>query len=99
MGLRPQDKNTGLGAFYQFEFDDAQAFHVESVPPGHYELEAHWHEIEIATSREVCHGAWRTNVVVPDQAELNLGTLTWQEPAKHGSSQQDKPPHLLKPTH
>jgi hypothetical protein len=79
-GLRPQDNKSG--AFYQFEFGEAGAFHVESVPPGRYELEAHWHEIADGTDREICHGAWRTSVVVPNQAEVDMGELTWRAPVK-----------------
>jgi hypothetical protein len=76
-GLR---RNDGSGVFYQFEFGEGGRFHVESVPPGQYEVEAHWHEIEADSGREICHGAWRTNVIVPDQPEVDLGTLTWRDP-------------------
>jgi protocatechuate 3,4-dioxygenase beta subunit len=76
-GLR---RNDGSGAFYQFEFGQDGTFHVESVPPGKYEVYAHWHEIEADSNREICHGAWQTNVTVLDQAEMDLGTLTWRDP-------------------
>jgi hypothetical protein len=69
---------------YEFDFNETNApgaFYVDSVPPGAYELEAHWHELNPARDREICHGAWRTNVLVPPRAEVDLGDLYWQPPA------------------
>jgi len=79
-GLR-QRRPDGLLATYEFEFHEAGAFVVEAVPPGDYELEAHWHEPARESRGEICHGAWRTNVIVPPRSEVDLGELVWQGPA------------------
>jgi hypothetical protein len=79
-GLR-QRRRDGSVAAYEFEFGEAGAFVVEAVPPGDYELEAHWHEMNPQGDGEICHGAWRTNVNIAAKGEVDLGELFWQKPA------------------